>query len=130
MKDKVSLMASFVAMLMLPGCSVFKHSTKSEVLEQEAIQRTVDGRSLVLKTALKETNTLTYHPDGSIYQFQRVNEEVAQKQMAEVEVREKASVKKEILEQERIPMKNWGYIAVGLVLLAVITFIFLRHERN
>ena len=130
MKDKVSLIASLLCMLLLLSCSALKQSTKSKVLDQEALERTVDGRSLVLKTALKETNTLTYHPDGSIYQFQRVNEEVAQKQMAEVEVREKASVKKEILEQERIPMKNWGYIAVGLVLLAVITFIFLRHERN
>ena len=130
MKDKVGLIASLLCTLLLLSCSALKQSTKSKVSDQQALERTVDGRSLVLKTALKETNTLTYHPDGSIYQFQRVNEEVAQKQMAEVEVREKASVKKEILEQERIPMKNWGYIAVGLVLLAVITFIFLRHERN
>lgn len=130
MKDKVSLIASLFCTLLLLSCSALKQSTKSKVSDLQALERTVDGRSLVLKTALKETNTLTYHPDGSIYQFQRVNEEVAQQQMAEVEVREKASVKKETLEQERIPMKNWGYIAVGLVLLAVITFIFLRHERN
>jgi len=128
MKDLIGLMVLFFCMLLM-SCSIFKHTTKKEPLEQEALERSLDGRSLVLKSALKETNTLTYNPDGSVFQFQRINEQVAQQEAAQVLVREKASVKKESVAEESKPMKIWAYIACGIAVLLLITFIFVPHDN-
>ena len=128
MRDLIGLMVLFFCMFLM-GCSVFKHTTKKEASEQEALERSIDGRSLVLKSALKETNTLTYNPDGSVLQFQRINEQVAQQEAAQVLVEEIASVKKESVMEESKPMKIWAYIACGIAVLLLITFIFVPHDN-
>lgn len=112
----------------LIGCSMLKQSSKTEGMAQEEFKKVVDSRSLVLKSAVRETNTLTYNPDGSILQFQQAQEEIAQSQAMQVLGTENASVKKEFLIKESVPWKGWIWIA-GLGITLVATFIYIKIFR-
>ena len=112
----------------LTSCSMLKQSSKTEGTEQAESEKVIDSRSLVLKSAIRETNTLTYNPDGSILQFQKVQEEVLQSQVTQVLDTENAREKKELLIRETVPWKGWIWIAgIGIILLVIVIYIrFIR----
>jgi hypothetical protein len=112
----------------LSGCAMFKHSTKTDAYEEAKFEKVVDSRSLVLKTALKETNTLTYNPDGSVLQFQQIQEEVAQSEAVHLSGIEKAKASKDLSVKESVPMKSWLWLG-ALVLLLVTLLIYLKFIR-
>jgi hypothetical protein len=108
----------------LASCSMLKQKSNTNAMEQADFKKVLDSRSLVLKTAIRETNTLTYHPDGSILQFQQVQEEVAQTQATQVLDTENASVKKELLIKESVPWNGWSWIiGIGITLTALLIYI-------
>jgi len=114
--------------LCLLSCSIFKRTAKTKAVETGELEKIVDSRSLVLKTALRETNTLTYNPDGSILQFQQVQEEIAQSQAVQVLAQEKLRSKKEAVTKEGVPLKGWvWFCAFVSMLLAVVAYLkFIR----
>jgi len=120
--------AIVVVLLALSGCSMFKHSTKTNEYEEAKFETAVDSRSLVLKTAIKETNTLTYNPDGSILQFQQIQEEMASSEAVQLSGIEKATAKKDLSVKESVPMKSWLWLG-ALVLLLVALMIYLKFIR-
>jgi hypothetical protein len=102
----------------LMSCSIFRKTVKTEAIELGKLEKTVDSRSLILKTALKETNTLTYNRDGSILQFQQIQEEVAQSQAVQVLGTEHLSSKKQLSTKEEIPLNMWIVLVTALIVLA------------
>ena len=112
----------------LVSCSMLRESSKTDAVAQAEFEKIVDSRSLVLKTAIRETNTMTYHPDGSILQFQQIQEEVSQTQATNVLDTENASMKKELVIKKSLPWNGWGWIiGIGLTLVALLIYIrFLR----
>lgn len=111
----------------LISCSMLKQSSKTEGLEHLEFEKVIDSRSLVLKSAVRETNTLTYNPDGSILQFQKVQEEVALSQATQVMATENASDKKELLVTETVPWRGWVWI--GAICLLVVIVIYIKLFR-
>lgn len=108
----------------LVSCSMLKESSKTDAVAQAEFAKIVDSRSLVLKTAIRETNTMTYHPDGSILQFQQIQEEVSQTQATKVLDTESASMKKELVIKKSLPWNGWGWIiGIGLTLVALLIYI-------
>jgi hypothetical protein len=101
----------------LLNCSLLKKTTKKESVAVSEVEKVVDSRSLVLKSALRETNTLTYNPDGSILQFQQIQEKVAQAEAVQVLDTEHASSKKEVLLKESTPSKVWVILGLALIVL-------------
>jgi hypothetical protein len=101
----------------LLSCSLLKKTTKKETIAVNELEKVVDSRSLVLKSALRETNTLTYNPDGSILQFQRIQEEAAQSEAVQVLDTKRASSKKEVLLKESTPAKVWVVLGLALIVL-------------
>ena len=112
----------------LVSCSMLKESSKTDAMAQAEFEKIVDSRSLVLKTAIRETNTMTYHPDGSILQFQQIQEEVSQTQATNVLDTENASMKKELLTKESLPWKGWSWI-IGIAITLVALLIYIRFFR-
>jgi len=112
----------------LVSCSMLKESSKTDAMAQAEFEKIVDSRSLVLKTAIRETNTMTYHPDGSILQFQQIQEEVSQTQATNVLDTENASMKKELLIKESLPWKGWSWI-IGIAITLVALLIYIRFFR-
>jgi len=112
----------------LVSCSMLKESSKTDAMVQAEFEKIVDSRSLVLKTAIRETNTMTYHPDGSILQFQQIQEEVSQTQATNVLDTENASMKKELLTKESLPWKGWSWI-IGIAITLVALLIYIRFFR-
>ncbi|HEX8607622.1 MAG TPA: hypothetical protein VF679_03155 [Pedobacter sp.] len=104
-----------------------KKTTKTESVALSELEKVVDSRSLVLKSALRETNTLTYNPDGSILQFQQIQEEAAQAEAVRVLDTEHASTKKELLLKESTPSKVWVILGLAvIVLLAAMWYVQTR----
>jgi hypothetical protein len=102
---------------------MFKHTTKSEALEETENVQALDSRSLVLKSAIRETNTMTYNPDGSILQFQQIQEEIAQSEALQQSAVQKASTKKELLKKDSSPWNGWIGIGIaGLVILGLLAY--------
>lgn len=112
----------------LVSCSMLKESSKTDAMAQAEFEKIVDSRSLVLKTAIRETSTMTYHPDGSILQFQQIQEEVSQTQATNVLDTENASMKKELLTKESLPWKGWSWI-IGIAITLVALLIYIRFFR-
>jgi hypothetical protein len=120
--------AAVLLFFCLSGCSMFKHSTKTDAYEEAKLEKAIDSRSLVLKTALKETNTLTYNPDGSVLQFQQIQEEVAQSEAVRLSGIEKVTATKDLSVKESVPMKSWLWLGVfGLLMVALLIYLkFIR----
>ena len=108
---------ALLACLCLMGCSLFKKTIKTESVVSGKFEKVVDSRSLVLKTALRETNTLTYNPDGSLLQFQQIQEETAQSQAQQVLGTEHVTSKKELRVKESAPFRIWIMYGMAAVLL-------------
>lgn len=108
----------------LISCSMLKQSSKTEGLEHLEFEKVIDSRSLVLKSAVRETNTLTYNPDGSILHFQKVQEEVALSQAIQVMATENVSEKKELQVTETAPWRGWVWIgSICLTLVVIVVYI-------
>jgi uncharacterized membrane protein YukC len=115
--------------LCLVACSMFRHTTKTEALEVGNVEKLNDSRSLVLKTALRETSTLTYNPDGSILQFQHIQEEVAQSEAVQVVEKEHASIKKEVTIRETKPEKIWIWLGIGFTIVLGVVLLYKVYKR-
>jgi hypothetical protein len=116
-----------LACFSLLTCSLLKKTTKTESVALSELEKVVESRSLVLKSALRETNTLTYNPDGSILKFQQIQEEAAQAEAVRVLDTEHASTKKELILKESTPSKVWVILGLAvIVLLAAMWYVKTR----
>ncbi|MEJ7556693.1 MAG: hypothetical protein WKF66_00190 [Pedobacter sp.] len=120
---------ALLACMCLMSCSLLKKTTKTESVVLGEFEKVVDSRSLVLKTAIRETNTLTYNPDGSILQFQQIQEEAAQSQALQVRDAERETLKKELVIKESVPSQVWvlAFIA-AFVLSSLLWYVKMRFK--
>jgi len=73
---------------------------------------------LAVKAAQKEMNTVTYWPDGQVYQLQNVKEQVDQTKLGRLDVKEKRVAKQSEVKKESAPLRIWIYIGVGIAAIA------------
>jgi len=110
---KVIIMISLMCLL---GCRTVKTTTKAS----DEMKRDVELNTVAVRAAQKETNTVTYWPDGQVYQLQNVKEQVDQTKLGRLDVKEKRVAKQsEVLKQSE-PLRIWVYLGVGVAVIAAV----------
>ena len=100
----------------LLGCRTVKTTTKA----REELKRDVELNTVAVKAALKETNMVTYWPDGTVYKLRNVKEQVDQTKLGRLDVKEKALAKQSEVLKKSEPFRIWVYLAVGTAAIAAV----------
>jgi len=105
-----------ISLLCLLGCRTVKTTTKAS----DEMKRDVELNTVAVKAAQRETNTVTYWPDGQVYQLQNVKEQVDQTQLGRLGLKEKQVAKQLEVKKESEPLRIWVYVGVGAVVIATV----------
>jgi len=100
----------------LLGCRTVKTTTKAS----EEMKRDVELNTVAVKAAQKETNTVTYWPDGQVYQLQNVKEQVDQTKLGRLDLEEKQVAKWSELVKQIEPLMIWVYLGLGAAVITAV----------
>jgi len=110
---KVIVMISLMCLL---GCRTVKTTTKAS----EEMKRDVELNTVAVKAAQKETNTVTYWPDGQVYQLQNVKEQVDQTRLGRLDLKEKQVARQAEVVKQSEPWRIWVYVGLGAAVIAAV----------
>lgn len=95
------------------GC----RTTKTSIKDRAELNRKTELSGLALRAEVKKRNVLTYWPNGSVYQFEQLREQVDQAKSARLNVEETKVLKRDETVKQRERFWLYGGIAVAMVIL-------------
>ena len=116
---KLFILSVLLLLVVLIRCSALKKTTSLKTEASLKAEKQTDLQQLKLKTATKETNVVTYNPDGTVYQHANIKEQVDQAKLGKLQVQERTSEKAESLEKSATPQGFWIVIITGLVVFGL-----------
>ncbi|MES2827405.1 MAG: hypothetical protein V4687_04605 [Bacteroidota bacterium] len=119
----LKVIMALMSIVMLIRCSALKKTTSVKTEEEIKAKKEMEMQQIKLKTASKETNVVTYNPDGTVYQRANIKEQIDQSKMAKLKVDENVSAKTGIVEKVATPQGFWITLIAGLVIIGIVFFL-------
>ena len=112
-----------ISLMCLLGCKTMKTTVKAT----DEMKRDVELNTVAVKAAQKETNTVTYWPNGRVHQLQNVKEQVDQTKLGRLDVKEKQIAKQSEVVKQSEPLRIWVYLGIGAaVIVAVLIYLKIK----
>ncbi|MES2830080.1 MAG: hypothetical protein V4687_18120 [Bacteroidota bacterium] len=105
-----------------------KKTTKTEEVETEATVAKADITQLDLTKATKETNEYYYRTDGTLQGHKKISEQVDKAGYGTAKIDAKATLKKEVVVKESIPLKTWMWISGILIIVFGVLLIYFKRK--
>lgn len=120
---KLFILGGLLLLVVLLRCSALKKTTSLKTEESIAADKKTSVQQLKLKTATKETNVVTYNPDGTVYQQANIKEQVEQAKIGRLQSQEKINAKVGSLEKVATPQGFWIMVIAGLVIFGIVFYL-------
>jgi len=104
--------------LIITICLISCRTVKTTTKVREELKKDVKLNTVEVKAAQKETNTVMYWPDGSVYQVQNVKEQADQTKLERMDFKEQQLVKQSEVLKESKPLNIWVYVGISAVAIA------------
>jgi hypothetical protein len=127
MKGVIVILVPLLILGVLPGCALFKKTTKRSTEGKVELNKQMELDKLAVKTGQKETNVLTYWPDGAVYQWENRIEQLDEARYGKLRVEENAVTKTEGTAVESVPSYKWLVVVASVILIMLLCFLKYRN---
>ncbi|MHA4893539.1 hypothetical protein ACXZ1K_02210 [Pedobacter sp. PWIIR3] len=125
---KLAIILGLICLVFLLRCAAFKKTSSVKTQESISADKQTEWQQLKLKTAVKETNVVTFNRDGTVYQQAYIKEQVDQAKLAKLKVEERLSAKSDQVEKLSRPESFWMVVIAALLIVALL-FYLLKLRR-
>lgn len=99
------------------GCALLNKTSKTTTTDKQSLEKQLESSQLLLKTANKETQIITYWNDTGFYQIQNTREQIDLSKRDRLKTAEKALTKQETILKKTEPLNSWTYALIAIVVI-------------